>query len=562
MSFEKFRADCEALLGIKDAKIEVPPDEINADLAFPCFELAKQRKTNPNKIAADLEGELKKKIKKNSLVKEVRAMGPYVNFYINYDNFSEDVVKEILKNKEKYGKGRPKKEKIMVEFVAPNTNKPLHLGHIRNMLLGESLSRILEFDGYRVVRVNLNNDRGVHICKSMLAYRLWGKGKTPESENKKPDHFVGDFYVIYTQNEKDNPGLEDEAKIMLKKWENGDKETIKLWKKINNWALQGFEETYKKFGVRFDKTYHESEHYKEAKDIVLDGLKKGMFHKDVDGNIIARLERYGLPDKVLIRADGTSVYMTQDINLAKLKYDDYKTDRSIHVVGSEQILHFKQLFKILEMLKFKKTEGLYHLAYGMVYLPEGRMKSREGKVVDADDLADEVIRLAKHEIKKRHELSEDETEKRAGIIGFGALKYFVLRYEPLKDFTYNPEESLSFEGNTGPYVQYTHARANSILKKSGKKISKKAELTEENEFSLVKKLSMFPETVTRAAEDYKPHFVANYIFELATMFNEYYHQTKVVGSENEESRLALVRAVMTVLENGLKLLGIEAPDEM
>jgi len=563
MPFEKFMQECKYLLYEfdEDVKLETPPAEINADLSYPCFSLAKQQKNNPNKIATELEEKIRAKIKKGSLVKDVRAMGPYLNFYVNNEKFSEMLVKDVLKFGKKYGKGGKQKEKIMIEYVAPNTNKPLHLGHIRNMLLGESLARIFEFLGCKVIRVNLNNDRGVHICKAMLAYKLWGKNKTPKSEHKKSDHFVGDFYVLYSKNVAANPELESEIRIMLKKWEDGDKKTRKLWKIMNKWALDGFEETYKKFGIKFDEVFNESEHYKEGKNIIINGLKDDIFEKDENGNIIAKLEQFGLPNKVLLRADGTSVYMTQDINLAKLKYEKYKMDRSIYVVGSEQTLHFKQLFKILQLLKFKNALGLYHLAYGMVYLPEGRMKSREGRVVDADNLLDELIGLSKAELKKRYKLSKSEFEKRAKAIAIGALFYFILKFDSLKDFIYNPEESLSFEGDTGPYLQYTYARANSILKKSKKK-PKIGKLTEENEFKIAKKLSQFSETIKRAAHDYKPHYVANYLFELATLFNEYYHATRVISSENEPARLALVKSVMIVLENGLRLLGIEAPKEM
>jgi arginyl-tRNA synthetase len=395
----------------------------------------------------------------------------------------------------------------------------------------------------------------------MLAYKLWGNDKTPKSENKKPDHFVGDFYVLYSKKVKDNPELEKEIKVMLKKWEDGDKKTIKLWKRMNGWALQGFNETYKKFGIKFDKTYNESEHYKNAKNIVINSLKKGVFEKDAQGNVVAKLKQFDLPNKVLLRADGTSVYITQDIYLAKLKYDDYKTDRSVYVVGSEQILYFKQLFKILELLKFKNIDGLYHLPYGMVYLPEGRMKSREGTVVNADDLVEEVVKLARKEIEKRHKLSKKEIETRANTIGLGALIYFILKYDPLKDFTYYPEESLSFEGDTGPYLQYTYARANSILRK-GKKKPKIEKLTEEKEFEIIKKLSKFSDIIKKSVQDYKPNYIATYLFDLATLFNEYYHETRVIGSKNEEARLALVKSVIIVLENGLKLLGIEAPKEM
>jgi len=548
-------------------ELETPPDSKLGDYAFPCFGLAKQLKKSPMEIAKDLAS----KLKPNKYIKEIKSTGPYVNFFVNNGIFNEAILKEILNKKEKYGSSFKKNKRVVVEFPAPNTNKPLHLGHVRNMLIGESLSRILEFNGYNVFRVNLNNDRGIHICKSMLAYKKWGDAKTPESENKKSDHLVGDFYVLFNKNLKKYPGLENEVQDMLRKWEAGDKETVDLWKKMNNWAFKGFNETYKKFEIKHDKVYNESEHYKKAKDVVLDCLKKNIFKKDEDGNIFVELEEYKMPNKILLRADGTSVYMTQDLMLAQLKYKDFKMDRSIFVVGSEQKLHFRQLFKILELIGFKNIDGCYHLAYGMIYLPEGKMKSREGTIVDADNIVANMITLARKEIQERHELDKKEIDKRAEQIGMGALKFFILKYDALKDFVFNPRESISFEGETGPYIQYAHARICSILRKFGKRIDKnfidKTDLSllkEKEETELIKLLGNFPELVENAASSYKPSLISRYLLDLSQSFNEFYHIHQILKEREElkNTRILLIDSVRQALRNGLNLLGIEAPEKM
>ena len=546
--------------------LETPPDSKLGDYAFPCFGLAKQLKKSPVEIAKDLA----LKIKSNKYIKEIKSTGPYVNFFVNESILNEIILNEVLKQKEKYGSSS-NKQKVVIEFPAPNTNKPLHLGHVRNMLIGESLSRILEFNGCKVFRVNLNNDRGVHICKSMLAYKKWGDAKTPESEKKKSDHFVGDFYVLYNRKLKENPGLDKEAQDMLRKWESGDKETLELWKKMNNWAIKGFNETYKIFGIKHDKTYNESQHYDKAKDIVLDNLKKGIFKKDEEENIYAELEKYNLPNKILLRADRTTVYMTQDLMLAQLKYNDFKMDKSIYVVGSEQKLHFKQLFKILELIGFKNYDGCYHLAYGMIALPEGKMKSREGTIVDADNIIRDMINLSKKEIEKRHDINKKEIEGRSKQIGLGALNFFVLKYDALKDFVFNPKESISFEGETGPYIQYAHARICSILRKFEKKIDKSfidktnlSLLKEKQETELIKLLGKFPDVIKNAASSYKPSLIARYLLDLSQSFNEFYHIHQILKEKEElrNARILLIDSVRQVLKNGLNLLGIEAPERM
>ena len=538
--------------------LEVPPNPNFGDYSFPCFLLAQELKQNPNEIASNLA----KHFIKDDYIIKAESKGGYVNFFINQNKFNEILLKDILSNKEKYGIVNKKREKIVIEYPSPNTNKPLHLGHVRNMLIGQSVSNILNFTGNKVIQVNLNNDRGVHICKSMLAYKLYGNNKKP---NKKSDHFVGDFYVLFNEKSKNNPDLEIEIQNMLVKWEKHDKGTLRLWKLMNNWAIKGFNETYKLFNIKFDKIYNESEHYKKGKTIVLNAFKKGLFEKDEKDNLIVKLSKYDMPDKILLRNDGTSIYMTQDIGLAYLKYKDFKMNRSIHVVGSEQNLHFKQLFKILELLNFPHYHGLYHLNYGMIYLPEGKMKSREGTIVDADDIVDKIAKLALHEVNKRYKLNKKEAEKRAFIIGMAGLRYFILKYDASKDFVFDPNATISFEGDTGPYVQYSYARAHSILKKA--KLNDKADfglLDKKEEIALIKLLANFKDTADKAARDLKPNYIANYSYELAQRFNEFYHTCPVLNEEENlrNARLNLVSAFTFVIKNSLNLLGIKVLEEM
>jgi len=491
-------------------------------------------------------------------------MGPYLNFFVNNTFFVEETLTKISKEKKDYGKGQGKSN-IVIEFCGPNTNKPLHLGHVRNMALGDSVKKIISAQGHKVHPVNIINDRGIHICQSMLAYQKWGKDKQPD---KKGDHFVGDYYVLFSKKAKENEELKKESQELLFKWEQGDKETIKLWKTMNSWVLNGFKETYRRFGIKFDKEYSESAYYNEGKEIALEGLKKKVFEKDENGAIIAPLEKYKLPNKVILRADGTSIYITQDMYLADLRYKDFKYDKLIYVVASEQNNHFQQLFKVLELLKKSYAKNLFHLSYGLVNLPSGRMKSREGTVVDADDIMDEVSSLAKKEIKKRHKtLAEKEVESRAEMISLGAIKFFMLKTDASRDMVFNPEDSLSFEGETGPYVQYTHARSCSILRKAKGKISSKVNfesISLAEELAVVKLLYEFPEVLAKAAEMYKPHQIAQYLISLSQAFNEFYHKCPVISELEHQmhSRLLLVDCVRQVLENGLELLGIKAPEEM
>jgi arginyl-tRNA synthetase len=537
--------------------LEIPPSSELGDYAFPCFSLAKIFKKNPIEIAKDLAN----KLKPSKDIEKIQATGAYINFFINPVYFAD----QVLKIKESYGKSKATKEKIMVEFASPNTNKPLHLGHLRNMSIGESISRVLELNGKKVIRANLNNDRGVHICKSMLSYKLFGKGKTPSSEKIKSDHFIGDYYVMFSQKSKENPQLEQEAQGMLVKWEAGDKEVRSLWKKMNTWALDGFKETYSLFGIKFDKEYYESEIYDKAREIVDLGLKKKVFTKREDGAVIINLEKENLGEKVILRADGTSIYITQDLYLAKLKDEEFKLDGSIYVVANEQNYHFQVLLAVLKKLGFSFSDNLHHLSYGMVNLPEGRMKSREGTVVDADDLIQETQNLARKELESRYKLSKSELESRSLKIALAAIKYSLLKIDIAKDMIFNPNEAISFEGDTGPYLQYSYARASSILKKSleSKKLkNNKVTKLEVSEIALIKELLAFPQKVEESSLHLSPHIIANYTFSLAQKFSDFYHNCPVIGSENASFRLDLVRKFRLVMSSSLSLLGIDVIEEM
>ena len=541
--------------------IEIPPANINYSYAFPTYQLAKYEKKNPNLIAKNLC----KKLVIPEFLDSIEVVGPYINFRVKKDL----ILKNIFELQEDYGKifELSKKEKfnplrIVIEYPAPNTNKPLHLGHVRNMLIGSSVSRLLSYKGHNVFQVNLNNDRGIHICKSMVGYRHWYNNQEPDI---KPDHFVGLSYVKYSMNE--NETLKKEATDILKKWEEKDPETIALWKKMNNWALEGFKETYEKFNISFDKEYNESEFYWKGKEKILDGLNRGIFEKREDGAVIAKLkEKYNLADKVLLRSDGTSIYITQDIYLAYLKKQDFNYDESIYVVGNEQDLYFKQLFAVLDLIGF--IEQKYHLSYGMISLPEGKMKSREGTVVDADDMVEEMINLAYEEVEKRYpNLPEKEKLRRANIIGMAALRFFILKFNPKSDFIFNPKESISFEGETGPYIQYCYARIQSIINKSKQKIDLTIDfdlLNHENELNLIKLLNYFPEIIDSAAQTYNIHLIPQYLLSLCQSFNSFYSTCQVISDEKdlEKARLLLIKSVQMVIKIGLNILGIETLDEM
>ncbi len=546
-----------------DELLEIAPQDLKYHYAFPCFTLSKRTKKTPSKIALSLE----KSLVKPYYLREIKAIGPYLNFLIE----PSVILKNIFFLKDQYGSITEindnkdfKRHRIVIEYPSPNTNKPLHFGHVRNMLLGKSLSNLLKFKNHIVFQVNLNNDRGIHICKSMLAYEKWGNNREPD---KKSDHFVGDFYVLYNNKAKKNENLVVETQGLLRAWEAGDKKTLDLWKKMNNWALNGFKTTFSKLGIEFDKEYYESDLYIKGKEKINEALKKGLFEKTEDGAIIARLkEKYNLEDKILVRNDGTSIYITQDIYLAYKKKADFNYDRSIYVVGDPQIQHFKWLFAILDMLGFK--EDNYHLSYGMISLPSGKMKSREGTVVDADNAIEEVEKLAFDEVDKRYpDLSRSEKSKRAKIIGLSALKFYILKYNPSKGFVFKPDESISFEGETGPYIQYCYARIASIISKSVLKIDTDVNwelLNHEKELILIKQLVYFPEIVESAAKTYNINLIPQYLLTLCQAFNSFYSTCKVISNDKEleKVRLLLIRCVQIVIKIGLDILEIDTLNKM
>ena len=489
---------------------------------------------------------------------------------------------------------------VMIEYSSPNTNKPLHLGHVRNNLLGWSLAQIMEANGNRVIKTNIVNDRGIHICKSMLAWLKWGNGITPETAGKKGDHLIGDFYVAFDKHYKEEcttlqeqyikEGLSEkeaeekakneaplikEAHKMLVKWEQGDPEVRALWKKMNSWVYAGFDETYKALGVSFDKIYYESNTYLVGKKKVEEGLEKGLFFRKDDNSVWADLSKDGLDQKLLLRSDGTSVYMTQDIGTAEMRFADFPIDKMIYVVGNEQNYHFQVLSILLDRLGFKWGKDLVHFSYGMVELPNGKMKSREGTVVDADDLIasmiDNASKLSEDKVNKLEGISPEEKASIARIVGMGALKYFILKVDARKNMLFNPEESIDFNGNTGPFVQYTYARVRSILRKAAAQgLALPASLPDdaplnEKEISLIQKLSDFAAAVAQAGKDYSPSGIANYCYELTKEFNQFYHDYSILNADSEAekiTRLVLAKNVAKVIKNGMSLLGIEAPERM
>ncbi len=476
---------------------------------------------------------------------------------------------------------------VMIEYSSPNTNKPLHLGHVRNNLLGWSLAQIMEANGNKVVKTNIVNDRGIHICKSMLAWLKYGNGETPESSGKKGDHLIGDYYVAFDKHYREEvkelvaQGMDEEkakqeaplikeAHEMLVKWEQNDPEVRALWEKMNNWVYAGFDETYKKLGVAFDKIYYESQTYLKGKAKVEEGLAKGLFERHEDNSVWADLTNEGLDQKLLLRSDGTSVYMTQDIGTAEMRFQDYPIDKMIYVVGNEQNYHFQVLSILLDRLGFKWGKELVHFSYGMVELPNGKMKSREGTVVDADDLmqlmVDDALKTSM-ELGKFDDMSEAERQEVARIVGMGALKYFILKVDARKNMLFNPEESIDFNGNTGPFIQYTYARIRSILRKA-EGIASQADLTNElneKEIELIQKMNEFGTAVEQAGKDYSPSGIANYCYELTKVFNQFYHDYSILNEPDEQKkalRLMLARNVAKIIKNGMSLLGIEVPERM
>ncbi|MCL2441869.1 MAG: arginine--tRNA ligase [Treponema sp.] len=569
---------------------ENPPNPEMGDIGFPMFSYAKTLRKGPPQIAQIAAEKLTNILVTENSNAKAEAQGPYINIRMDRAETAGIILEKILNNNEKdFSFGRPGNKtgkKVMIEFSSPNTNKPLHLGHLRNDVLGESISRIIKASGAEVRKVCIINDRGIHICKSMLAYKEHGQGKTPESEGIKSDRFVGNWYVNFNNELKKeadkliNSGIKKEeaeaqtdsmkkAQEMLRKWEAGDSETVELWKNMNKWAIEGMKKTYERTGISFDKYYYESDTYTLGKDEVLKGLEKGIFYREEDGAIAVDLTEEKLDKKILLRSDGTSIYITQDFGTAINRYNDWPFDQLIYVVGSEQHYHFKVLFVILDKLGFTWAKNLRHLSYGMVNLPEGKMKSREGTVVDADDLIDSLRDMALSEIREKGR--EDDVGDPMEVsekIALGALHYFLLQPSPVKDMLFDPNESLSFTGNTGPYLQYMGARISSMMRKSeesGKKNSKTEDsvvfslLTNDSEWELVKILAVYPAVVGEAAENLDPSCLTGYLYELSKAFSRFYHECPILNCEDpalSKARLELSRAVMFVLKDAFNLVCI------
>ena len=560
--------------------IGVPPKADMGDAAFPMFAYAKSAHKAPAVIASDIASRLEK----SHPAGEVSTAGPYINVAFDLSSLSSSIFDKVESEGDSYGNSSQMKgRRMMVEFSCPNTNKPLHLGHMRNDSLGQSVSELLKSQGAEVKKVNLINNRGVHICKSMLAYKTFGNGETPESTGEKGDHFVGRYYVRFAKWEKEaaealekNPELaadpsfidpDKEAQAMLKKWEDGDQEVRALWEKMNKWTLDGLAESYKNMGISFDKYYYESDTYKFGREEVMKGLDMGIFQREEDGSVQIDLAPIKLDKKVLLRRDGTTLYMTQDIGTAVRRHEDWPFDSLTYVVASEQQYHFKVLFYILDKLGYAWAKELHHLSYGMVNLPNGKMKSREGTVVDADDLLSELSELAKKEIiEKNRADAVDDVDKTAHAIALGALNYYLLQVQPTKDMVFNPEESISFNGNTGPYLQYTGARLSSILRKFEEEKDKYLSvpfngtlLTIDDEKALIKLIADFPSVVSKAAADYDPSEIASFLYEAAKTFSHYYHDNRILSADTDElvvARVRLIKMLMITIRNGFALIGV------
>lgn len=557
--------------------------EFDGQITLVVFPIVRFSKKSPEDTAKEIGEVLQREISEISSYNVIKG---FLNLSLKDSFWIEVLQKEILLPD--FGKYPQNGQSIMVEYSSPNTNKPLHLGHVRNNLLGFSVAEILKAYGYKVIKSNLVNDRGIHICKSMLAWQKFGKGETPESTQMKGDHFVGKYYVIFDkeykkqidelvtegqseEEAKKNAPIILEAQEMLQKWEAGDSEVVKLWETMNNWVYKGFESTYNRMGVDFDKFYYESDTYLLGKDIVDEGLKNEVFYKKEDGSVWIDLTDEGLDEKLLLRGDGTSVYMTQDLGTAQLKRDDFDIDKSIYVVGNEQDYHFKVLFAILKKLGRSWADGLYHLSYGMVDLPHGKMKSREGTVVDADDLMEEMFNTSKErteELGKTEGLNEEDKRQLYETIGMGALKYFLLKVEPKKRLLFDPNESIDFQGHTGPFIQYTHARIKSVLRKGSEEVLEDAGVPHElveSERDLIQAMSNYPRIIESAALEYSPALIANYTYDLAKLFNKFYHEESILKAENtavKKFRLELAEAAAKIIAGSMLLLGISVPERM
>ncbi|HRZ95795.1 MAG TPA: arginine--tRNA ligase [Candidatus Moranbacteria bacterium] len=593
----------------KPEKLELgfPPDVKFGDFAVEFFGEAKNLGRSPAETAKKVEEEFFKPHplphrqagspllgKERGLIVEAKAVGPYLNIKIKNEKLFGAVISEIEKEKEKFGNTKAGKgKKVMVEYLSPNTNKPLHLGHARNGSIGMALANILEAQDYEIIKTILINDRGVHISKSMLAWQKWGNGETPESAKMKGDHFVGKYYVKYAKELEKNPELENEVQEMLKKWETGDEETMKVWKLMNEWFYEGFKKTCEEYDFEFDEKFYESETYKLGKDIISKGIEKGVFRKDETGAVVFDLpegdfgrDKNGeLKKQTVLRADGTSVYITQDLGTAAHRFEKYKLEKLIYVVGSEQVFHFKVLFKILESLGYDWAKNLRHFSHGMVTLPEGKMKSREGMVVDADDLLVEVEKLVSVQIKEHDpEISKEELNIRARKIALGAIKFHLLRVRPTQDIEFDPKESVAIDGFTGPYCQYAYARISGILRNAEPLLNpclagrqaplgkgrRKIEIDfslfgNKEELELIQKLIQFPEIVEKAGEELNPLRIVTLVYEIAQAFNLFYNNHQVLDEKNEKitsARIKLAEATGLVIKNGLNLLGIEVLERM
>ena len=568
----------------KMLQLQKTRSEFEGNLTLVVFPFVKAAKKSPEQTAQEIGEYL---VQNCSAIEKFNVVKGFLNLSIGDGAWVQ--LLEAIDKDDNFGMKQATDDSplVMIEYSSPNTNKPLHLGHVRNNLLGWSLAQIMEANGNKVVKTNIVNDRGIHICKSMLAWQKWGNGETPESSGKKGDHLIGDYYVAFDKHYREEikelvaQGMDEEkakqeaplikkAHEMLVKWEQNDPEVRALWEKMNNWVYAGFDETYKKMGVSFDKIYYESQTYLKGKAKVEEGLAKGLFERHEDNSVWADLTNEGLDQKLLLRSDGTSVYMTQDIGTAEMRFQDYPIDKMIYVVGNEQNYHFQVLSILLDRLGFKWGKELVHFSYGMVELPNGKMKSREGTVVDADDLMQLMVEDAyktSMELGKFDDMTEDERREIARIVGMGALKYFILKVDARKNMLFNPEESIDFNGNTGPFIQYTYARIRSILRKfSGSPVlPEKPVLLSEKEVELIQKMNEFGAAVEQAGKDYSPSGIANYCYELTKVFNQFYHDYSILNEPDEQKklfRLVLVKNVAKIIKNAMGLLGIEVPERM
>lgn len=567
------KAAVKALYGVEatDAQIQLQKTrpEFEGNITLVVFPFVKLARKAPAQVAAEIGEELVK----SDLVDKFNAVQGFLNLSISDAFWIKQL--EAIDADDNYGRQPSRNKLMMVEYSSPNTNKPLHLGHVRNNLLGYSIAQIQEANGWKVVKTNIVNDRGIHICKSMLAWLKFGNGETPESSGKKGDHLVGDYYVRFDKESKQDPSLMDEAQEMLRKWEANDPEVRALWAKMNEWVYAGFDETYKRMGVSFDKIYYESNTYLEGKSEVEKGLASGVFYRREDGSVWADLTKDGLDEKLLLRSDGTSVYMTQDIGTAKLRFQDYPIDKMVYVVGNEQEYHFKVLSILLDRLGFPFGKELVHFSYGMVELPNGKMKSREGTVVDADDLMDKMIEdakeISKDKVNTLQGITDAEANDIARKVGLGALKYFILKVDPRRNMLFNPAESIDFNGNTGPFIQYTYARIQSVLRKSEAERTQNEVIIDftkgldQKELTLIQRLSEYPSVVRTAGDEFSPAVICNYAYALACDFNSFYHDLSILNEPDAAKRalrLLLAKNVAKVLRSAMSLLGIEMPERM